>query len=55
VPEAAIDKDGNPQFWEHEIWLAEKAVMPPPAGDVKGAKDANQGKFRGHVPLPADA
>lgn len=42
MPEAAIHKDGDSLFWEHEIWLSKQSIIAPPPGDAFRLEDGDE-------------
>jgi hypothetical protein len=55
VPEAAVEKYGEPRARKNEIGLSRKRDVPAPSGDVRLAQKLNEPLFRGLVSAGADS
>lgn len=55
MPEATIHKHCHPQFWEHEIGLAENGLIPAPSGNLVRSEYVNQCLLCVFVATPTDA
>jgi hypothetical protein len=54
VPKAAVNEEGQAPFGKHEVRLANKWVVPPPASYAVGPKHLDQPQLGAKVPLRAN-
>jgi hypothetical protein len=49
MPETAIDKNDDAEFWKSKIWFAKKFIIPSPSANTKFLENSDQLDFGGFI------